>query len=116
MVRFIFCGSGTGSLDENEFRAAINGLGMTLSAEDWKLVLKIADTNGDGQLSYREFEAAVRSFRRRDLLKNKQGGGKSASATSGILELAISRAFLSFPAVQNVKNLLVLLCLTKESV
>lgn len=77
---------GTGSLDEDEFRSALNGLGLALSPEDWKLILNIADSNGDGQLSYREFEAAVRGFRRRELLKKKYGDKAADTSKSGPYE------------------------------
>jgi hypothetical protein len=73
---------GTGSLDEVEFRNALERLGIRLSQEDWTLILKMADINHDGVLSYREFEATMRNFRRKELLEQNTGKTDRSSGST----------------------------------
>lgn len=48
--------NGDGSLSKEEFRMALRELGKDLSDKELEVVLSKIDVNGDGEITYEEFE------------------------------------------------------------
>ena len=46
----------SGALDHAEFRTGLRRFGMHLEEEEVRSLMKLLDSNGDGQLQFEEFE------------------------------------------------------------
>lgn len=50
-----------GSISANEIKAVL-GIGKKISNQVWEEVVKEVDENGDGEISYEEFERMMKKF------------------------------------------------------
>jgi calmodulin len=55
----VFDADGNGSIDRDELRKVMSSLNESLTEEELDAMIKEADINGDGEISFEEFKAMM---------------------------------------------------------